>query len=97
MSFGNAASKSRSGSVPSPEPPKAGVSKDGLEHGPWFETRSFAALLTMRAGVAPLRPRRDNPSSPTLHFGNVPGCFVLCYAGNKSPPPQGAAVTRGDA
>ena len=28
-------------------PPKAGVSKDGRV--PWFETRSFAALLTMRA------------------------------------------------
>ena len=26
-------------------PPQAGVSKDG---GPWFETRSFGALLTMR-------------------------------------------------
>jgi hypothetical protein len=29
-------------------PPKAGVSKDGAA--PWFETRSYAALLTMRPG-----------------------------------------------
>ena len=35
-------------------PPKAGVSKDATRDCPWFETRSFGALLTMRRKVAGL-------------------------------------------
>ena len=28
-------------------------------------------------------------SAPTLHFGNVPGCRIVCYARQKEPPVKG--------
>ena len=53
-------------------PPKAGVSKDGHMTAPWFETRSFGALLTMRPSRLVERActtLRSFPSPPEFIIG----------------------------